>query len=80
MVDINLSTHEPGSYEKILQSHDDKKDYITFKTFQVPIGNAKSVKSFKFQNDASILNYCQKILNICCFSSLASAFASIEKI
>ena len=27
-------------------------------------------------NDAPILKYCQKSLNICCFSSLASAFAS----
>ena len=32
----------------------------TFKTFQVPIGNAKCVESFKFQNDAPILKYCQK--------------------
>ena len=28
--------------------------------------------------DAPILSYCQKTLNSCCFSSLASAFASIK--
>ena len=36
------------------------------------------MESFKFQNDAPILKYCQKSLNISCFSSLASAFASIN--
>ena len=56
------------------------KDDNTFKTFQVPIGNAKCVESFKCQDGAPILKYWQKTLNICCFSSLASAFASIEKI
>ena len=29
-----------------------------------------------FHKDAPILSYCQKTLNSCCFSSLASAFAS----
>ena len=38
----------------------------------------KIVESFKFQNDAPILKYCQKSLNSCCFSSLASAFAGIN--
>ena len=59
-IDINFSTREPDFYKKLFQSHDDKQDNITFKTFQVPIGNEKSVKSFKFQNDAPILSYCQK--------------------
>ena len=31
-----------------------------------------------FHKDAQILSYCQKTLNSCCFSSLASAFASIK--
>ena len=31
-----------------------------FKKFQVPIGNAKCVESFKFQNDAPIIKYCKK--------------------
>ena len=31
-----------------------------------------------FQKDDPILSYCQKILNSCCFSSLASAFSSIN--
>ena len=31
-----------------------------------------------FHKDAPILNFCPKTLNSCCFSSLASAFASIN--
>ena len=33
-----------------------------------------------FHKDAPILSYCQKTLNNCCFSSLASAFASNKHI
>ena len=65
-------------YIRNFQSYDDTQDNNTFKQFQVPIGNAKCVESFKFQNDAPILKYCQKTLNSCCFSSLESAFASIN--
>ena len=36
------------------------------------------MESFKFQNDAPILKYCQRSLNRYCFSSLASAFSSIN--
>ena len=46
--------------------------------FQVSNGNAKCVESFKFQNDAGILNYCQNSLNSCCFSTLVSDFDSIN--
>ena len=42
-----------GEY-KILQDTD------TFRTFQVPIGNAKVLKSFVFHKDAPILSYFQK--------------------
>ena len=77
-IDIHFSSHEPDLYKKLFQSHDDTQEDNTFKTFQVPIGNAKCVESFKFQNDAPILKYCQKTLNSCCFISLASAFASIK--
>ena len=77
-IDMNFSTREPDFYKKLFQSHDDKQDKDTFKTFQVPIGNAKVVKSFMFHKDAPILSYCKKTLNICCFNSLASAFASIK--
>ena len=77
-IEINFSSREPDFYKKLFQSHDDTQDDNTFKTFQVPIGNAKCVESFKFQNDAPILKYCQKTLNSCCLSSLASAFASIN--
>ena len=38
----------------------------------------KNEAKFKFQNDAPILKYCQKSLNSCCFSSLASSFAIIN--
>ena len=48
-IDINFSTREPDFYKKLFQSHDNKQDEDTFKTFQVQIGNAKVVKSFKFQ-------------------------------
>ena len=33
-----------------------------------------------FHKDAPILSYCQKTLNSCYFSSLASAFASVNQI
>ena len=36
------------------------------------------MESFKFQNDAPILKYFQKLLNSSCFSSLASDFDSIN--
>ena len=77
-IDINFSTRESDFYKKLFKSHDDKQDKDTFKIFQVPIGNAKGVKSFLFHKDAPILSYCQKMLNSCCFSSLESAFASIK--
>ena len=70
-IKINFSSHEPDFYKKSFQSHDDTQDDNTFKKFQVPIGNAKIVESFKFQNGAPIIKYCQKTLNSCCFSSLA---------
>ena len=77
--EVNYSTREPDFHKKPFQSYDYTQDKITFKRFQVPIGNSKCVETFKFHNDASILKYCQKSLNICCFSSLASAFVSILK-
>ena len=40
-IDINFSTREPDFYKKLCQSHDNEQDTNTFKTFQVPIGNAK---------------------------------------
>ena len=64
--------------KKVFQSHNNTKDINTFRFFQVPIGNEKCVESFKFQNDASILKYCHKSLNSCCFSGLALAFDSIN--
>ena len=41
---MDFSTREHDFYKKIFQSHDNKQDKDTFKTFQVPIGNAKVVK------------------------------------
>ena len=79
-IEVNFSTREPDLYKKMFQSHDNTQDTNTFKLFQVPIGNSKCVEKVKFQNDAPILKYCQKSLNSCCFSSLASALVSIEKI
>ena len=59
-IEINFSSREPGFYKKLFQSHYDTQADNTFKTFQVPIGSAKCVESFKFQNDTPILKYCQK--------------------
>ena len=47
-IDINFSTREPDFHRRLFQSHDNKQDEDTFKIFQVPIGNSKIVKSFKF--------------------------------
>ena len=47
--------------------------------FQVPIGNSKCVETLNFHSDAPMLKYCHKSLNSCCFSILASAFASIKQ-
>ena len=77
-IEVNFSTREPDFSSKLFQSHEDTQDINTFRFSQVPIGNAKCVESFKFQNDARILKYCQKSLNICCFSSLVSAFDIIN--
>ena len=65
--------------KKLFQSQDDTQDNNTCKIFQVPIGNAKCVESFKLQIVAPILKYCQKSLNRCRLSSLASAFSSINQ-
>ena len=76
-IDIHSSTLEHDFYKKLFQSRNNNQDkYI--QTFQFPIGNAKVVKLFLFHKDSPILSYCQKTLNSCCLSSLASAFASIK--
>ena len=77
-IEINFSSREPNLYKKCFQIHVDTQDINTFKCFQVQIWNAKCVESFKFRNDAPILKYCQKSLNSCCFSILASDFDSIN--
>ena len=38
------------------------------------------MQAFKDHNDAPILKYCQKSLNICCFSSLSSDLVIIKQI
>ena len=43
-IEINFITSEPDFYKNFFQSHDDTQDDNTFKKFQVPIGNAKSVE------------------------------------
>ena len=78
-IEVNFITREPDLYKKISHNHDNTQDTDTFKIFQVPIGNSKCVENFKFHNDAQMLKYFQKSLNRCCFSSLESSFASIEK-
>ena len=65
--------------KKLFQNHDNEQETYSFRIFEVPIGNAKVVKSFVFHKDAPALIFCQKSLNSCCFSSLASAFVSIKQ-
>ena len=60
LIEVNFSTREPDLYNKPFQIHDNTQDTNTYKNFQVPIGNAECVETFKFHNDAPILKYCQK--------------------
>ena len=59
-IEVSFSTLEPDLYNKFFKSHDDTQDINIFKMFQVPIGNSKCVENSKFQNDAPMLEYCQK--------------------
>ena len=43
-IEVNFSTRDPDLYKKVFQSHYDKQDANTFKSFQVPIGNEKCVE------------------------------------
>ena len=38
LIEVSFNTHEPNFYNKLFQSHDNKKDTNTFKLFQVPRG------------------------------------------
>ena len=60
-IDINFSTREPDFYKKPFQNHDNEQETDTFRIFQVPIGNAKVVKSFVFHKDAPIHSFRKKI-------------------
>ena len=77
-IEVNFRTREPDFYKKLFQSHDNTQDTNTFKIFQFSVRNSKCVEIFKFQNDAPMLKYRQKLLNICCFIRLESAFAIIK--
>ena len=78
-IGVYFSTREPGFYKELFQIHENTQDTNTFKFFQVSIENSKCVENFKFHNDAPMLKYCQRSLNRCCFNSLASDVATIEK-
>ena len=65
-IDINFSTHEPDFSKKFFQNHDNEKEADSFRIFEVPIGNAKFVKSFVFHKDAPTLIFHQIYLNSCC--------------
>ena len=47
-IDINFSTREPDFYKKLFHYHDNEQETDSFRIFEVPIGNAKVVKSFVF--------------------------------
>ena len=57
LIEVNFSTRETDLYKNFFQSHDDTHDTNILKIFQVPIGNAKFMESFKFYNNAPILKY-----------------------
>ena len=63
-IELSFSTRKPDLYKKPFQTHDNTQDKNTSKVFQVPIGNSKCVETFKFHNDAPMLKYFQKLLNI----------------
>ena len=79
-IEVNFSTCEPDFYQKLFQSHGGTQDTNKFSLFQFPIGNSKCAETSKLHNDAPILKYCKKSLNICCFISLASEFVSTKQI
>ena len=56
-IDINFSTREPDFYKIPFQNRDKEQETDSFRIFEVPIGNAKVVKSFVFHKDAPILIY-----------------------
>ena len=60
-IEVNFSTCEPDLYQKLFHSHDDTQDINIFKLFQVPIGNSKCAETFKFHNDAPMLNFSEVI-------------------
>ena len=78
-IEVNFSTGEPDFYKKLFQIHDNTQDTNIFISFQVTIVNSKCVETFMFHSDAPIFKYCQKSLNRCCFSILASEFPSINQ-
>ena len=59
-----------GCFKSIFKVDLDKK----YPTFTVPIGNGKKTGEIKYNPKAPLLEYHQNTLNICWFSSLASAF------
>ena len=76
----NFSTRDSDFYKKTFQRHDETQGTNAFKMFVFPIGNAKNVKEIRFHIDVPLLKYHQNTSNSCCFSSLASAFDSINQI
>ena len=77
-IEINFSSREPDFYKKLFQSHGDTQDNNTFKNFkyQLKMQNVQNHLSFKMTPQFSSI--VKKTLNGCCFSNLASAFASIN--
>ena len=70
-------TREPDFYIKLYETkfrgdttHDHQK-------FGVPIGNIRMSKKVTLRTESPLIKYHQKISNICCLISLASAFHCI---
>ena len=62
---------------KLYQTNSRADHTKTYQLFEVPIGHAKTTENIVILPEASVPKYHQKTSNICCLSSLASAFHSI---
>ena len=70
-------TCELDFYKTLYQKRVRGNDTKTYQLFAVPIGNAKKTYEIKFHPEEPVIKYHQKLSNICCLSSLASAFHSV---
>ena len=71
-------TCEPNLYRELYQTKFRGDGTKIFQIFGVPIGNAKITRKVQFYLAAPVMKYRPKTSNICCLSSLSSAFLCIN--